>query len=160
MAKIDAADARILCRLQEDASRPIAVLAGEVGLSLNACWKRIRRLEDDGIIQRRVALVDRAKVGLDVTVFVTVKTDQHDEAWLDSFAASVRLIPEVVEFYRMSGEVDYLLKIVCGGIDDYDRIYRKLIRSVTLKDVSGFFAMEQIKFTTTVPVEATSNRDR
>jgi Lrp/AsnC family transcriptional regulator len=151
--EIDRADIRILSRLQANAALTVNELAEEVGLSANACWKRIRRLDQAGFIERRVAILDRKKLGLGVTVFVSVKTDQHDEKWLEEFAAAIRLIPEVVEFYRMSGEVDYMLKVVCTDIEDYDRIYRKMIRSTKLRDVSAFFAMEQIKHTTELPLE-------
>ena len=154
MAKLDSIDVRLLNSLQDDASRPIAAVAEEVGLSVNACWKRMKRLEECGVIDRRVALLKQREVGLGVTVFVAVKTDQHDENWLEQFAAAVRTIPEVIEFYRLSGEIDYLMKIVCNGIDDYDRIYRKLIRNTRLSDVSASFAMEQIKYTTRLPIEA------
>lgn len=153
MRKIDALDAKLLRKLQADASLSLSELADEVALSSNACWKRIRRLEEDGIINRRVAILDRKKLGLGATAFVMVRTDQHNDEWAQEFSNAIHNIPEVVEFYRMSGEVDYLLKIVCSGIDDYDRIYRKIIRSVRLRDVSSFFAMEQIKFTTEVPLD-------
>ena len=104
------------------------------------------------MLQGRVALVDPAKVGLNVTVFVTIRTNQHNEGWLDRFATAVASIPEVIEIYRMSGDVDYLLKILAADIDDYDRIYKKLIRSVEMFDVSSSFAMEQLKYTTAVPL--------
>jgi len=152
MTTIDRTDVRILSRLQADASSSFNELAELVGLSTNACWKRLKRLERDGYIERRVAILNRRQLGLGVTAFVTVKTEQHDEKWLEQFSASIRQIPEVVEFYRMSGEVDYMLKVVCSGIDDYDRIYRKIIRVTRLRDVSSFFAMEQIKYTTEIPL--------
>jgi Lrp/AsnC family transcriptional regulator len=154
LAKLDRLDIKLLGSLQADASLSLGDLAERVALSSNACWKRIRRLEQEGYIERRVALVDRKKLGLGATAFVMVRTDQHDEDWARRFGEAVAGIPEVVEFYRMAGDVDYLLKIICSGIEDYDRIYRKIIRSVKLRDVSAFFAMEQIKFTTEVPLEA------
>lgn len=153
MANIDNIDVKILRALQADASRTIGDLAQDVGLSTNACWKRIKRLEDEKFIVRRVALLNRNKLGLGVTVFVAVRTDQHREGWLDEFARAVRQIPEVVEFYRLSGQMDYMLKVVCADIEDYDRIYRKLIRTTQLSDVSASFAMEQIKYTTELPLE-------
>ena len=154
MTQIDKLDAKILRALQSDASTSIAELAEKVGLSPNACWKRVRRLEDDDFILKRVALLNRSKMNQAVTAFVEIRTDQHEEKWLEEFANAVRAIPEVVEFYRMSGQVDYMLKIVCSDIADYDRIYKKLIRSTHLRDVSAFFAMEQLKYTTEVPVDA------
>ncbi len=152
LTPIDRLDAKILCELQSDASRSITELAEVVGLSTNACWKRVRRLEDDGFILKRVALLNRSMINQAVTAFIEIRTDQHDDQWLDQFAQIVRDIPEIVEFYRMSGNVDYMLKIVCADIADYDRIYKKLIKGVRLRDVSAFFAMEQLKYTTEVPV--------
>ncbi len=151
---LDAFDRKILAALQPNATLSLAALSEAVGLSQTPCWKRVKRLESDGIISGRVTLLDRDKLGIGVTVFVGVRTNQHDEGWLRDFAKSVSDIPEVVEFYRMSGEVDYLLKIVCSDIADYDRIYRKLIRSAKLFDVSSSFAMEQIKYTTELPLAA------
>lgn len=151
---LDSIDVKLLDRVQKDASESLAQIAEGVGLSANACWKRIKRLEAAGVIQRRVAILDRRKVGLGVTAFVAVRTDQHDEKWLDEFAAAIRQIPEVIEFYRMSGDIDYMLKVICADIEDYDRIYKKIIRSTTLRDVSAFFAMEQIKSTTEIPLSA------
>ena len=149
---LDQIDRKILRRLQQDATLPVAELAAAVGLSQTPCWKRVKRLETDGYITARVALIDREKLGLGVTVFVAVRTNQHDEDWLAAFAAAIKAVPEVIEFYRMSGEVDYLLKIVCADIADYDRIYKKLIRGATLFDVSSSFAMERIKSTTELPI--------
>jgi Lrp/AsnC family transcriptional regulator len=145
-------DLRILRELQADSSRSLSELAQLVSLSSNAVWKRLRRLEAEGYIEKRVALLDRRKLNLAVTVFVSVKTDQHNKTWAEDFAAAIRGIEEVVEFYRMAGEIDYLLKIVCTDIDDYDRIYRKIIAAVPLRDVSASFAMEQIKYTTELPL--------
>jgi Lrp/AsnC family transcriptional regulator len=149
---LDAIDRKILRQLQRDATIPVADLASTVGLSQTPCWKRVKRLEAEGYITARVALVDREKLDLGVTVFVGVRTNQHDEDWLAAFAAAIKAVPEVVEFYRMSGEVDYLLKIVCADIADYDRIYKKLIRGAKLFDVSSSFAMERIKSTTELPI--------
>lgn len=154
MAKLDNADLRILRRIQADSSASLADLADEVGLSSNACWKRLRRLESEGYVAARVAILDREKFNLGVTVFVNIKTDQHEDKWLTDFSDSIGRISEVVEFYRMSGDVDYMLKVVCSSISDYDRIYKKIIRSVKIKDISSFFAMEQIKSTTAIPIDA------
>lgn len=152
VSKIDKLDAKILRALQSDASQSIAELAEKIGLSTNACWKRVKRLDDEGFILRRVALLDRSKINQSVTAFVEIRTDQHEEEWLEQFADAVRAIPEIVEFYRLSGQVDYMLKIVCSDIADYDRIYKKLIRNARLRDVSSYFAMEQLKYTTELPV--------
>lgn len=149
---IDTMDRKILRELQRDVSRPLAEVAAAVGLSSSPCWNRIRRLETAGYIRERVAILDRDLLDLGVTVFVAVKTNQHQESWLTDFAASISAIPEVVEFYRMSGEVDYLLKVVCKDIADYDRIYKSLIKSHSIFDVSSSFAMEQIKCTTLLPI--------
>lgn len=153
MGRIDKLDVKILRALQVDASQSTAELAEIIGLSANACWKRVKRLEDDGYIVKRVALLDREKINRSVTAFVEIRTDQHEEKWLEQFADAVRAIPEIVEFYRLSGQVDYMLKIVCSDIADYDRIYKKLIRNTRLRDVSSFFAMEQLKYTTEIPVD-------
>ncbi|GAA4012960.1 Lrp/AsnC family transcriptional regulator [Sphingomonas swuensis] len=151
-------DLKILRALQQDASRSIADLAEVVSLSSNAVWKRLRRLEAEGYVERRVAVLDRRKLGLPVTVFVSVRTDQHSQRWAEEFAAAVGEVEEVVEFYRMAGDVDYLLKIVCADIDDYDRIYRKIIAAVPLRDVSASFAMEQLKYTTELPLSRIGER--
>lgn len=149
---LDALDRKILSVIQSDGSLSLAAISERVGLSQTPCWKRIRRLEADGVISRRVVLLDRAKLGLGVTVFVTVRTNQHDDAWSSSFAALISEFPEVVEFYRMSGEADYLMKIVCADIAGYDAFYKKLTRNAKLFDVSSSFAMEQIKYTTELPL--------
>ena len=152
--RIDAMDRKILRLLQVDATLSLADIAARVGLSPTPCWKRVKRLQEAGVITGRVALVDREAVGLGVTVFVAIRTAAHEEGWLEEFAAGVRRIPEIVEFYRMSGEVDYQLKVICADIADYDRIYKQLIRVAKLHDVSSSFAMEQIKYTTEEPLYA------
>ncbi len=152
MVELDRIDLRILGSLQADASRPIAELAETAGLSTNACWRRVKRLEETGVILKRVALLDPAKLDLGVTVFVAIRTSQHTEAWLEAFAKGVAQIPEVVEFHRMSGEVDYLLKVLVADIAHYDRVYKRLIKTASLTDVSSSFAMEQIKYTTALPL--------
>jgi len=149
---LDGFDRRILATMQRDCARPISEIATIAGLSQTPCWTRIRRLESEGFIEGKVALLNREKLGVGVTVFVTVRTANHNSEWLEAFAAGVKEMAEVVEFYRMSGDVDYLLKVVCADIADYDRIYRKLITVVPLQDVSSSFAMEQIKFTTELPL--------
>ena len=149
---LDNIDRKILRCIQVDTTRPLAEIAEEVGLSTSPCWKRIKRLEAEGYILERVALLARERLDLAVTVFVAVKTNQHQESWLEEFARIVSEIPEVMEFYRMSGEVDYLLKMVCKDIADYDRIYQSLIKRTAIYDVSSSFAMEQIKYTTRLPI--------
>jgi Lrp/AsnC family transcriptional regulator len=153
MTPIDAADRRILDVLQRDAGLSVAEIAARVHLSPTPCWRRIQRLEAQGVIQKRVALLDPQKLNLDVTVFVSVKTSQHEESWFERFNQVVRGIPEVVEFYRMSGDVDYLLKIVVQNIRHYDAVYKRLIAGTSLLDVSSSFAMEQLKLTTMLPLE-------
>ncbi len=150
---LDVLDRRILAALQRDANLSIGELGERIGLSTTPCWKRLRRLEDEGYIEKRVAILDRAKVGLPVTVFVSIRTNQHDEAWLSEFAKVTAAFPEIVELYRMSGEVDYLMKVIVPDIEGYDRFYKRLIRAVELSDVSSAFAMEQIKCTTEVPIQ-------
>lgn len=149
---LDAVDRRILRELQADATTPIAELAERAGLSQTPCWKRVKRLTDAGIITGRVALLDPVKLDLGLAVFVSVRTNRHDQEWLDLFADAASSMPEVVEFYRLSGDTDYLLKVRVRDIAAYDAFYRKLIARVPLADVSSAFAMEQIKSTTALPV--------
>ncbi|WP_296600181.1 Lrp/AsnC family transcriptional regulator [Phenylobacterium sp.] len=149
---LDAIDRRILRELQKDATIAIADLAQLVGLSQTPCWKRIKRLTDAGIVTGRVALLDRNKLDLGLVVFVSVRTNRHDQDWLDTFASAASAMPEVVEFYRLSGDTDYLLKVVVRDIAAYDAFYKKLIAAVPLSDVSSAFAMEQIKSTTALPI--------
>jgi Lrp/AsnC family transcriptional regulator len=150
---LDSFDKRILERLQEDASIGINELAAEIKLTPTPTWRRVQRLEQAGFIRKRVALLDAAKVNVGVTVFVGIKTNQHNQSWLDRFANAVRDIPEVVEVYRMSGDIDYLLRVVVPDIAGYDAVYRRLIKSVELFDVSSSFSMEQLKFTTALPLD-------
>jgi Lrp/AsnC family transcriptional regulator len=150
---MDPTDRAILACLQEDATMPVAEIARRVGLSSTPCWRRIQKLEEAKVIRARVALLDRQQLNVGVTVFVSVRTNQHSVAWLEKFAAAVADLPEVVEFYRMSGEVDYLLRVVVPDIAAYDRLYKKLIAKIELSDVSSSFAMEQIKSTTALPLD-------
>lgn len=152
MTELDDSDKRLLRLVQEDASLSLDEIARRTAMSTNTVWRRLKRLEDEGVLLRRVALVDPARVGAGVTVFVAVRTNDHSDEWLEGFARAVRTIPEVVEFYRMAGETDYLLKLAVASIADYDRVYRKLIRSAKLHDVSSTFAMETIKYTTAMPI--------
>lgn len=150
---LDRFDKMILARLQTNGDLPASQLAEEIGLSTNACWRRIKRLEEDGIIRKRVALLNEVALGLKMTVFVSIRTNEHNAKWLEKFASGIKALPEVVEFYRMSGDTDYLLKIVVRDIDDYDRVYKKLISVTPLHDVSSSFAMERIKSSTEIPLD-------
>ncbi len=149
---LDSVDRKILILLQQDASLSVAEIGNRVGLSSTPCWKRIQRLEAEGVIQRRVALVDQDKVGLGITIFVSIETGDHSQDWLDKFAATVGAMPEVMEFYRMAGDVDYMLRVVVTDIQGYDVFYKKLIASVPLKNVTSRFAMEKVKWTTVLPI--------
>lgn len=153
---MDDIDRRILKVLQANADLPVAEVAEQVGLSASPCWRRIQKLEAEGIIERRVALLNPEKMNVGVTVFVAIRTSRHDEDWLRDFAAKVTRIPEVVELYRMSGEIDYMLRIVVPDIKAYDAVYKRLIAAVPLFDVSSSFAMEAIKYTTALPVDYAS----
>lgn len=150
---MDPIDRRILAILQDDADTPLATIAKGVHLSHTPCWRRIQKLRAGGVIRKLVALCDRRALNVGVTVFVSVRTSQHSQSWLDRFAKGVAEIPEVVELYRMSGEVDYLLRVVVPDIAGYDAVYKKLIRIAELMDVSSSFAMEQIKYTTALPLD-------
>ena len=149
---MDEADRRILRLLQEDATLSLAEISERVGLSSTPCWKRIQKLERSGVIRRRVALLDPDKIGAGVTVFVSIRTDQHSRDWLDNFADQVAGMPEVMEFYRMAGDVDYMLRVVVPDIAAYDAFYKKLIGVMPLTDVTSRFAMETIKYSTTLPL--------
>ena len=149
---MDRIDVNILSHLQEDSALPVAALAERVGLSTTPCWRRVQNLEKAGVIRKRVALLDGAALNVGVTVFVRLRTSQHSYAWLEDFSAKVAAIDEVVEFYRMSGDVDYLLKIVVPDIAAYDAVYKRLIKSAEFSDVSSSFAMEEIKYTTALPL--------
>lgn len=143
---LDDIDKKILGLIQADATRSIQDISDDVGLSTNPCWRRIRRMEEEGVIDRRVAIVDPARVGLGATVFVTIRTKQHDREWLEAFAKGVRRLPEVVECHRMSGDIDYLLKVLVRDIPHYDDVYQRLIELVPeLGDVSSAFSMERLK---------------
>jgi Lrp/AsnC family transcriptional regulator len=150
--KIDDIDRRLLRLVQRDSSQSLEALAAEVSISTNACWRRIKRLEETGIIERRVALVSPDKVGLSMTVFVAVRTNDHSERWLKKFANAATQIEELVEFYRMAGETDYLLKLMVRDVRHYDQVYKRLINAVEITDVSASFAMERIKCVTELPV--------
>lgn len=149
---IDRIDRKILAILQEDCTVPVAEIGRRVGLSTTPCWRRIQKMEEDGVIRKRVAVLDPRKVNAKVTVFVAISTDQHSEDWLSRFAESISEFPEVVEFYRMSGQVDYMLRVAVPDIEAYDAFYKRLIGKMEISDVSSSFAMEQIKYTTALPL--------
>lgn len=149
---MDSIDRKILAVVQEDASLSVAEIGQRVGLSSTPCWKRLQRLEADGVIMRRVALIDPEKIGLGITVFVSIETGDHSQDWLKRFAETVGGMPEVMEFYRMAGDVDYMLRVVVPDIQGYDGFYKKLIATVPLKNVTSRFAMERIKSTTALPI--------
>jgi len=151
---MDRTDAKILDVLQSNAALSTKEIAEQAGLDEKTCADRIKGLEDRGVILRRVALLDPRKVGANMTAFVAITTPEHSQDWLDQFHNAVMSFPEVVEFYRMSGQVDYLLRVVVPDIEAYDVFYKKLIGAAKLKDVSSTFAIEQIKFTTKLPLKA------
>ncbi|MGH6865411.1 MAG: Lrp/AsnC family transcriptional regulator [Methyloceanibacter sp.] len=150
---LDRMDRKILDILQKDCTLPVAEIGKQIGLSTTPCWRRIQKLEEQGVIERRVALLDPKKVNVGVTVFVSITTSHHTKEWLERFHEALNDFPEVVEFYRMSGKVDYLLRVVVPDIERYDSFYKRLIARIELADVSSAFAMEQIKFTTVLPLE-------
>jgi Lrp/AsnC family transcriptional regulator len=149
---MDGTDLKILAILQEDSSVSVAEIAARVNLSQTPCWRRIQKLEESGVIRKRVALVDPDAVGLGLTVFVEVETGDHSGDWIERFAQTVNGMPEVMEVHRMAGDVDYLLRIAVANMADYDTFYRKLIATVPLKNVTSRFAMERVKYTTAYPI--------
>lgn len=149
---IDSKDAEILRHLQRDAAIGIEALAEKIHLSRNACWRRVKALEEQGVIKARVALLDPAKINLPLTAFITVRTAQHEPKWLEKFASAVRDIPEIIGVYRTTGDTDYLLQAVVPDIAGYDRLYKRLIGRIALSDVSSSFVMEKIKETTALPL--------
>ena len=150
---LDDVDRRILYWLQRDSGMPVAELADKAGISASPCWRRVQRLTEAGVIRARVALLDPRRVNAGVNVFVSVRTNRHEQAWADAFCTCVLDMPEVVGFYRMAGQVDYLLHVVVPGIDAYDAVYKRLIARIDLYDVSASFAMEVLKSTTALPLD-------
>ena len=152
MISLDAFDIKILNLLQRDATLPLAEISAKVGLSSTPCWRRIQKLEEAGVIRRRVALLDRDALNTGVTVFVAIRTQHHNARWLKDFARAVSGFPEVVDCYRMAGDIDYLLRLVLPDIAAYDSFYKRLVAKIELSDVTSMFAMEQIKSTTELPL--------
>lgn len=150
---LDPRDRKILDILQEDAVIPIADLAERTALSVSACWRRIRRLEEDGLIAKRVALLDRRKAKVPTTVFVSVRTSRHSMEWLEKFRQAIADIPEIVEAYRLTGDIDYLLRITVPDVETYDAVYKQLISRLDFTDISSFISMEELKFTTAIPTK-------
>lgn len=149
---MDDRDKQILREIQRDASLSIEDLAARVNLSRNACWRRVKLLEEKGVIRARVALLDPARLNLGLTAFIAIRTSSHDQAWLDSFSVAMRDIPEIIGVYRTTGETDYMLQAVVPDIAGYDQLYKRLIAKVPLTDVSSFFVMEKVKETTELPL--------
>ncbi|MEM0946162.1 MAG: Lrp/AsnC family transcriptional regulator [Pseudomonadota bacterium] len=151
-SNLDETDRRILSALQKDATLSVDAVAEAAGLSRNAAWRRIRRLDDSGVIRGRVALLDPESLGIGLTVFIAVRTDRHDGEWAETFSQATRSFPEITGVYRTSGELDYLIRAQVRDVKGYDRLYRRLIEKIDLKDVSASFVMEEIKETTALPV--------
>ena len=149
---LDDLDCRLLAELQLDASESIEALGRRVGLSRNACWNRIKRLEEAGIIAQRVVLVDPRRINLGLTVFIAVRTNEHDPEWLETFERETKAMPEIQGVYRTSGDLDYLIRARVPDVAAYDALYQRLIRRVRLADVSASFVMQEIKETTALPM--------
>ena len=150
---LDRFDTRILALLQCDANLPLSEIAERVGLSKNPCWRRIQKLQSSGYIKGKVALLDSGMLNVGVTVFINVRTNQHSKEWLGTFSAAVEAMPEIVEFYRMSGDVDYILKVLVPTVEAFDKVYKRLISRVDIFEVSSHFAMEELKNTTALPLD-------
>jgi Lrp/AsnC family transcriptional regulator len=148
----DSIDCAILAALQSDASISVEELAERVHLSRNACWRRVKKLEEDGVIRARVALINPEKVNLGLTAFIAIRTAHHEPDWLKRFSSAVRDLPEIIGVYRTTGETDYLLQAVVPDIAGYDQLYKRLIARISLTDVAASFVMEKIKETTVLPL--------
>ena len=153
MRQLDRTDRRILGILQEDASLPVAEVAARVGLSQTPCWRRIQRLRSEGVIERTVSLVRPEAIGLGLTVFIAIEARDHSPDWLDNFTREVAAMSQVLDVYRMAGDVDYMLRVAVADMAAFDTFYRELIAAIPLKNVSSHFAMERVKSTTAYPVE-------
>ncbi|MEM8940527.1 MAG: Lrp/AsnC family transcriptional regulator [Pseudomonadota bacterium] len=151
--KLDRTDKRILDILQRDASTPMVAISESVGASKSACWRRIQRLEEEGVIRGRVTLLEPARVGLPLTVYIAIRTSQHNDKWVGDFKTVTSEIDEIIEVHRMSGDLDYLLKAVVSDMAGYDRLYKRLIKA-DFFDVSSSFVMEEMKSTTVLPLDS------
>jgi len=149
---MDAKDRKILALLQADATLTAADLAEQVGLTTTPCWRRIQRLEEQGYIRNRVTLLDRHKMNVGITVFVAVRANRHASDWVERFRKVVQEMPEIIEAHRLSGDIDYLLRVVVPSIESFDEVYKKMIKSLEFTDVSSSFSMEELKYTTAIPV--------
>lgn len=149
---IDNVDTAILNLLQQDATLSVQQIADQINLTVSPCWRRIQALENKGFIDKRVALLNREQLNLGIDVFVFIKTNEHHDGWLEGFSEALQNLPEVCEAYRMSGDVDYLLRVVVRDIGAYDQFYKRLVSRVKLSDVSSSFAMERMKYTTALPL--------
>ena len=150
---MDKLDKKILRLLQDDATLSVSDIGKRVGLSTTPCWRRIQKMEEDGIIRKRVVVLDPKAINVGVNVFVSIRTSTHSEEWLKRFTEVIGTFAEVVSFYRMSGDIDYMLRVVVPDIEAYDAFYRKLISKIEISDVSSSFAMEEIKNTTELPLD-------
>ncbi len=153
VADLDLIDRKIVAELMRDATLPVAQIADKAGLSQTPCWKRIQKLEANGVLTGRVALADPEKLGFGLTVFVGIEASDHSAGWRDAFAAATEQIPEIMEVYRMAGEIDYLLRVAVADTMAYDRLYKRLTDAVPIKNVTSHFAMERMKYTTAYPVD-------
>lgn len=156
MTELDLIDRKIVAELMRDSTLPIAQIADKVGLSQTPCWKRIQRLEATSVVLGRVALADPTKLGCGLTVFVGIEAPDHSVEWRDAFSAATEAIPEIMEVYRMAGEIDYLLRVAVADMQSFDRLYKRLTETVPIKTVTSHFAMERMKFTTAFPVDTLS----
>ena len=157
---MDEIDRQLLEILQQDATLSIAQMAERVGLSATPCWKRIQKLEDQGVVTRRVAIVDPDRIGVGLSVLVSVEAGEHTPEWLGRFSAGVAAMPEVMEVYRMAGDVDYMLRVAVADMAEYDAFYKRLIAVAPMKNVTSRFAMERMKHTTAYPLHPRAFRDR
>lgn len=157
MEALDLIDRKIVAELMRDATLPVAQIGEKVGLSQTPCWKRIQRLQENGVLTSRVALADPAKLGFGLTIFVGIEAPDHSAEWREVFVRAVNVIPEIMEVYRMAGEMDYLLRIAVSDMAAFDALYKRLTDAVPIKNVTSHFAMERMKFTTAYPVD-TRNR--
>ncbi|MFZ0097946.1 MAG: Lrp/AsnC family transcriptional regulator [Gemmobacter sp.] len=157
MEALDLIDRKIVAELMRDATLPVAQIGEKVGLSQTPCWKRIQRLQENGVLTSRVALADPAKLGFGLTIFVGIEAPDHSAEWREGFVRAVNAIPEIMEVYRMAGEMDYLLRIAVADMAAFDTLYKRLTDAVPIKNVTSHFAMERMKFTTAYPVD-TRNR--
>ncbi|MCU0899006.1 MAG: Lrp/AsnC family transcriptional regulator [Cypionkella sp.] len=153
MDPLDLIDRKIVAELMRDATLPVSQIADKVGLSQTPCWKRIQKLQDQGVLTARVALADPGKLGFGLTVFVGIEAPDHTAEWRDAFAKATQSMPQIMEVYRMAGEMDYLLRIAVPDMAEFDTLYKRLTDAVPIKNVTSHFAMERMKFTTAYPVD-------